>query len=134
MICSIFENLIENAILFCRQDPEIHINIISVSPNLVIYFSDNGIGISDAIKDKVFDMFYRGSELSTGSGLGLFVVKKLLGNLNGSIRIDNLPKKGTVFKIQLPGLQPPATPVFYDHTKQQTTFLNSTPAEVLSPI
>ena len=121
MICSIFENLIENAIVFCRKDPEIEVKIFSVFSDLVIHFSDNGIGITEAIREKIFDMFYRGSELSTGSGLGLFVVKKFLKNLNGSITFESLATAGTVFKIQLPCLQPVATPIAFHY--QQTAFV-----------
>ncbi|MGF7081476.1 sensor histidine kinase [Mucilaginibacter sp. UYCu711] len=115
MLSSIFENLVENSMVFCRQNPEIKINILSQNGDYIIHYSDNGIGISDAITNKIFNMFYRGSELSRGSGLGLFVVKKLLRHLGGNITLEKGTDCGTIFHLILP---------FYQSSQGKYTSLN----------
>ncbi len=73
---------------------------------LTIQVTDNGTGISPDLKDKIFEMFYRGSERSIGNGLGLFMVRKALEILNGSIVLTSEPNMLTTFivKIGLTGL------------------------------
>ena len=56
--------------------------------NLEIRISDNGIGIKDDIRNQIFNMFYRGSEKSTGNGLGLYIVQKTVNKINGKIDIN----------------------------------------------
>lgn len=56
---------------------------------LIIQVIDNGTGISPSERDRIFEMFYRGSEKSIGNGLGLFMVKKALEILDGTIQIES---------------------------------------------
>ncbi len=83
----IVKNLLSNALLY--RDASIH-GIVTINTRLndtffEIEITDDGEGISDQVKGHIFKMFYRGSEKSTGSGLGLYVVKKIVEQLNGSI-------------------------------------------------
>jgi signal transduction histidine kinase len=64
--------------------------------------SDNGIGISPEQQPKVFDMFHRATEISTGSGLGLFIVKEVVDKLNGQISLQSVFGKGSTFSISIP--------------------------------
>ncbi|WP_299250210.1 sensor histidine kinase [uncultured Cytophaga sp.] len=102
MVYSIFQNLIENA--FTYRDREkgnsfIKIRIEIDKQKTVFEFVDNGIGINKDLKDKVFDMFYRASDISGGSGLGLYLVKMAVNKIGGRINVESKMKKGTTFTI-----------------------------------
>jgi len=83
----IVKNLLINAIVYrdLSKNGSITINTILNDGLFEIEISDDGDGISDQVKDHIFKMFYRGSERSTGSGLGLYVVKKIVEQLNGTV-------------------------------------------------
>jgi signal transduction histidine kinase len=102
MIYSIFQNLIENA--FTYRDKQkgksfIKIRIEIDQQKTVFEFVDNGVGINKDLKDKVFDMFYRASDISGGSGLGLYLVKMAVNKIGGRINVESKMKKGTIFTI-----------------------------------
>lgn len=102
LLTIIVVNLLENSIVFRSSvDPFARCEIYYESNFLVIKVTDNGIGISSEIQDKNFDMFYRGSERSLGNGLGLFMVKKALEILNGSIDIRNQQDKLTTITVRV---------------------------------
>ena len=103
-VAEIFRNLISNAIKYRRQDithPAISIRIIVDEDRATIVFADNGIGISEENLEKVFDMFYRASEKSDGSGLGLYIVKNAVDKLGGDIDVTSRLHQGTTFTIHL---------------------------------
>jgi signal transduction histidine kinase len=102
MIYSIFQNLIENAFTYRdkqREKPFIKIRIEIDQQKTVFEFVDNGVGINKDLKDKVFDMFYRASDISGGSGLGLYLVKMAVNKIGGRINVESKMKKGTIFTI-----------------------------------
>ncbi len=77
----IIVNLMENGVIFRGTDDPFVRCVLSVEQQvLTIQVSDNGTGISPDLKDRMFEMFYRGSERSIGNGLGLFMVKESAGN------------------------------------------------------
>lgn len=103
----IFFYLLHNAILY-RIDNQIRqaeVNI-SIEPVLnegaKITITDNGIGISKEIQDKVFERFFRGTSKSKGNGMGLYLTKAAVNQLNGSIYLESEPNIGTTFEIFLP--------------------------------
>jgi PAS domain S-box-containing protein len=101
----ILKNLINNAFTYRRKDiPDPYVEIeISVSENfLKIQVSDNGIGIKEKIQDEVFDIFFRGSHESKGSGLGLYIVKNAVEKLGGEITLSSKIGEGSKFIILLP--------------------------------
>ena len=67
-----------------------------------IYYTDNGPGIDSKVAPYVFDMFYKGSENATGSGLGLYISKKAIEKLKGRIEILPNEQMGCTFKISIP--------------------------------
>lgn len=99
-------DLIDNAVKFrdSFKAEEAYVNFsISVRNNFLnIVVEDNGLGIEENIKQSIFDMFFKGSEKSKGSGLGLFIVKIALEKLNGEVTLDSTLKDKTIFKIQIP--------------------------------
>jgi signal transduction histidine kinase len=63
---------------------------------------DNGIGIVNECLKRVFTMFYRATEISQGSGLGLYVVKEMVEKLKGSIHITSVANEETVVTVTIP--------------------------------
>ncbi|MDN5210938.1 transporter substrate-binding domain-containing protein [Fulvivirgaceae bacterium BMA12] len=103
----IFSNIISNAIKYQRHDKSdsyIKITVSGNSEKVDIIIEDNGEGINDEHMEHVFDMFYRGSLNSEGSGLGLYIVREVVHKLNGTIHVQNLAGGGTVFAIGIPSL------------------------------
>jgi PAS domain S-box-containing protein len=104
-IGEILRNLISNAIKYRKLDQEIcqvyvQIKIDSVQASII--FKDNGIGINAENLNKIFEMFYRASEQSEGSGLGLYIVKNAVEKLGGQLQVTSNPDVGTTFQITLP--------------------------------
>ncbi|MFC2123533.1 ATP-binding protein [Bacteroidota bacterium] len=107
MLKTIFRELIKNSCQYqCGLDRGK--TIIQVSGQMEdkgrISFSikDNGAGIPDNIGDKVFEMFYRGNEESSGQGLGLYMVNFAISRLNGKISFESKEDQGTIFTITIP--------------------------------
>lgn len=101
----IFRNLISNAIKYRKIDNPMHEIKISVTiehNEAIISFRDNGIGIPKQNLNKIFEMFYRASEQSGGSGLGLYIVKNAVEKLGGRISVGSEPGQYTIFEIVLP--------------------------------
>ncbi|MCW3082835.1 MAG: hypothetical protein JWP12_201 [Bacteroidetes bacterium] len=101
----IIQNLIENSIKYRNINADKAVSRITVSDNaneVMIVFEDNGMGIDSAIHDKVFDVYYKGTQKSKGSGLGLYIVKTGIERLKGTIRLKSSPGLGSTFIITLP--------------------------------
>lgn len=101
----ILSNIMNNAIQFSddtKKAKEIHISVRTTSSNLCIAISDNGIGISPENHSKIFELFFRGTEKSSGAGIGLYVVQDMITKMGGSIHIDSVPKRGSIFTINIP--------------------------------
>ena len=71
--------------------------------HVIIEIEDNGQGIREEYREKIFDMYYRANERSKGNGLGLYIVKKAVQKLNGTIQLITEFGKGSRFVITLPG-------------------------------
>ena len=93
-------NLFNNAIQATPKGGEIIFKTEKSASGLLITVMDNGIGIPDEEKEKVFEPFFTKKE--RGTGLGLAVVKKIIGNHQGEIKIIDREGGGTVFSIWLP--------------------------------
>lgn len=107
----VLDNVISNAIKYSEDHGKITICSECINNQLQLSIEDNGSGIDDAIKTKIFDAFYQGPAPSNNfiksSGLGLTIVKELLMRLNGDIQIESgqYNNKGTNVKITLPRAQ-----------------------------
>ncbi len=99
----VVNNILLNSLKYRNQQAPGNIEILtkSTSDYLIIIFSDDGEGISESIQDKIYNLFYRGSERSTGSGLGLYIVKKIMDELQGRVEHSSLYGKTTFF-VSLP--------------------------------
>ena len=104
-IAEIMRNLISNAIKYRKLDhnsSEIGIRVNVDHMRAEINFADNGIGIDEANLTKIFEMFYRATEQSDGSGIGLYIVRNAVEKLGGQISVASRPGQGTRFTIILP--------------------------------
>jgi signal transduction histidine kinase len=103
----VLENLLSNAIKYCdseKENPFLHISIVVNDLEAEIKFQDNGIGIDGVLLNKIFNMFFRGTERSDGAGLGLYIVKETIEKLRGKITVSSTVHKGTDFKVLIPNL------------------------------
>ncbi|WP_109830232.1 YfiR/HmsC family protein [Reichenbachiella versicolor] len=105
----ILSNLISNAIKY--HDPQkenkwLKITYARSSESHIISIIDNGIGISNNQLDKIFEKFFRASSRSTGTGLGLYIVKDAVDHLQGTIQVKSDEGQGTEFVIELPFVVP----------------------------
>jgi PAS domain S-box-containing protein len=101
----ILKNLILNAIKYRDTDQKKPYIIVSAKEDgnhLIISVKDNGVGIDPEIHEKIYDMFFRASEKSSGSGLGLYIVKEMVDKLGGSIELISSPGIGSEFTLHLP--------------------------------
>ncbi|HEY8402624.1 MAG TPA: two-component regulator propeller domain-containing protein [Cytophagaceae bacterium] len=104
LLYSLIQNLIENPIKYLDpQKPKnsLTINITANENYANLAFTDNGIGISEDNLKKVFDMFYKVNDGSNGTGLGLYIVKKTVEKLHGTIRVESTPGIGSTFYVNL---------------------------------
>jgi len=102
---AILGNLVSNAIRyrnsFINKASFVKIEIVVFEERALISVIDNGVGIAEEHKGKVFDMFYRASEKS-GTGLGLFIVKEVVHLIGGEISLETERGVGTTFKVEIP--------------------------------
>lgn len=105
LLTSILQNLIVNSINYHdpnQRAPKIDISVRQKASNLVFTITDNGVGIPDEMKDRVFEMFYRANTKSKGSGLGLYIVKNSIDKLHGEYKLESKEGKGTRFTFSIP--------------------------------
>jgi signal transduction histidine kinase len=101
----ILGNLIGNAVKYHHHeqpDPFIAVRFGATASEIVIEVEDNGSGIAKQHQEKIFNMFYRASTQSDGTGLGLYIVKEAISKLNGSIVLASEKDKGSIFTVRLP--------------------------------
>ena len=104
-IILLFNNLVDNAVKYSEDQPIIDISLKADEKEVQLTFADNGIGILDKEKKKVFNKFYRiGNEetrKTKGTGLGLFIVDQIVKAHKGTVKILNNQPQGTIFQIKL---------------------------------
>ncbi len=95
-------NLIKNAIQSIpnEKEPKIDVNVIEENNNVVITVTDNGLGITNENKLKIFEPKF--TTKSSGMGLGLAMIKNIIETYNGNITFTSQEGKGTVFKVTFP--------------------------------
>jgi signal transduction histidine kinase/tetratricopeptide (TPR) repeat protein len=98
-------NLLSNAIVhhdLSKSNPFINVDIQVNREFATISVKDNGKGIEDRIKGKIFDMFFKGSNDSLGSGLGLYIANGVVKKMNGKLEFTSTHEQGSEFIATLP--------------------------------
>lgn len=104
ILLHILNNLISNALKYSEERQEVVV-ISSVDESVIkITVKDQGIGIPEAEKERLFSRFFRASNVleNQGSGLGLSIVKRYTQVLNGKVEFSSVENKGSVFTVQFP--------------------------------
>ncbi|MBX9850888.1 MAG: PAS domain S-box protein [Cytophagaceae bacterium] len=101
---SIFYNLISNGIKYSdpKREPVVEIRCFKENSNYFIEVRDNGLGIKAQNKSKLFTMFKRFHDHVEGTGIGLYIVKRIIENSGGKIEVESQEGQGALFRIILP--------------------------------
>ncbi|GHN00884.1 hypothetical protein WSM22_23730 [Cytophagales bacterium WSM2-2] len=103
----ILTNLITNAFKYIdhsKAKPRIEVLCARNSASLNFSIKDNGIGIHEDHIEKIFEMFFRGTDKSVGTGLGLYVVQEIVCKLKGQIQVKSQIHEGSEFTVNIPAL------------------------------
>jgi signal transduction histidine kinase len=97
-------NLISNAIKYrdtTKPKTTVVVSLREEKRHMAIHVQDNGLGIAEEHLHKIFDMFYRASETSTGSGLGLYIAQEVVEKMGGTLSVKSKLGEGTTFIVRL---------------------------------
>lgn len=98
---SLLFNLITNAIKYRspERNPFIEVSCKKTETYTLLYVKDNGLGIKSQQQDKIFGMFKRMHKHVEGTGIGLYIVKRMIENAGGKIEVESEEGKGSTFKV-----------------------------------
>jgi len=101
----IVKNMIANAFHFSSKNkPFVKVKVCDQKPYLKIIFEDNGFGIQESEKEKVFDIFFKGAPSRLGTGLEIYAAKIAVEKLKGQIKLVK-PRDNTIYEVLLPTLK-----------------------------
>jgi two-component system NtrC family sensor kinase len=104
----VFINLLSNAIYAIKQkgtcQGRIEIRTSKSGTNVEIVISDNGTGIPDEDREKIFDLFYTTKPTGKGTGLGMPICQNIVNKLGGDIIFESRVGEGTTFTVRIPVL------------------------------
>jgi PAS domain S-box-containing protein len=102
----IIENILTNAVKYTQEEGEILIGQKEENEDLLIWVKDNGCGIPKLEQKNIFEKFFRASNVvkkdTQGTGLGLYIVKSIMDQIEGTIRFESEEGRGTAFYLQFP--------------------------------
>jgi PAS domain S-box-containing protein len=100
----LFQNLIDNAIKFCKRKPQIEVSTHQEESYTSVHIKDNGIGIDSRFKERIFEIFNRLHHVRDfpGTGIGLAVCKKIMDKHKGEIDLVSEKGEGTTFILKFP--------------------------------
>lgn len=98
---SILFNLISNAVKYRSplRSPQITITTEATEEYILLKVKDNGLGLNEKQQEKLFSMFKRFHNHVEGTGIGLYLVKRIITNAGGKVEVESEPEVGTTFKI-----------------------------------
>jgi len=122
----VFLNLIENALIYSPENGSITVTAKKIQTQVVVEVTDNGIGISEMDRKKIFDRFWRAdkarSQSNSGNGLGLSICAALVKRAGGWIGVSSEIGKGSTFSVHLVAVEteniPPAEMSMQDSAKR----------------
>lgn len=104
----ILSNLISNAVKYqdhLKKEAVVSVKAHIESDAITLTVTDNGIGIPEEFRERMYDLFFRASSQSFGTGLGLYIVRNAVEKLNGQISLESEEGKGSSFRVILPNHQ-----------------------------
>lgn len=104
LLKEVWVNLLDNACKFSAQGSTVELRLGEESRNLLVEVTDQGIGMDDKTRRRMFDQFYQGdtSHKTEGNGLGLAMVKKIVALHEGTVAVQTEPGVGSTFTVRLP--------------------------------
>lgn len=103
---SVIQNLHENAIKYSKDEGEIVWSVKQQGSSICIQIQDQGIGVPSNQREKIFDLFHRIGDENTrdtkGTGVGLYIVQKIVTLHSGTVKVKDNQPKGSIFEIELP--------------------------------
>jgi len=102
LLCQVFLNLLLNAVQACSKGLRLAIATMHDGENIRISVADNGPGIPDGIKNRIFEPFYTTKDVGAGAGMGLTVAYDIISAYGGTIEVDCPKEGGALFTITLP--------------------------------
>ena len=103
---SILENLLENAVKYSPAGSTIRVELEQNGSVAELRVADQGVGIPAEERERIFERFYRGGDeevrRTKGTGLGLYIVRRLVERMGGNVRVESRPGSGSIFAIRLP--------------------------------
>jgi signal transduction histidine kinase len=106
IVKEILINMVSNAIKYTPNGGQVLVQIRKGSRNVLISVKDNGMGIPKSAREQLFSKFYRAQNVvrheTSGTGLGLYLVKGLVETLNGKIWFESIENRGSTFYVRLP--------------------------------
>lgn len=105
-LTSVALNLLENAVKYSADAPQVEARLYRQEDQIIMEIADNGIGVDEREKKRIFEKFYRVGNEDTrktkGTGLGLYIVDQIVRAHNGRIDVRDNHPRGTIFHIELP--------------------------------
>jgi signal transduction histidine kinase len=104
MLSHVWINLISNAIKFTEVGGRIEISLKEREGMAIFSIKDNGIGMSDEVKERIFEKFYQGdrSHTTSGNGIGLNIVQRIISLARGAISVESTLGEGSKFTVTIP--------------------------------
>lgn len=104
LLVHVWQNILSNAVKFAPQDGIIRLLLRREDGQILVCIADNGPGMSEEVRQRVFEKFYQGdaSRSSQGNGLGLALSKRIIDLHGGEISVSTKEGKGTTFTVSLP--------------------------------
>jgi len=104
LLMQVWLNLLGNAMKFTGEDGNISIALTESANFVNVTIADSGIGMDKKVQKHIFEKFYQGdpSRAGEGNGLGLPLVKRIIGLSGGDIKVKSTPGEGSIFSVQLP--------------------------------
>ena len=104
LLSRVFINVLDNAIKYSRENGKVGVYVTESDEKISVTIADDGIGMDEETKRRMFDKYFRAdkSRNTRGNGLGLATVKKIAELLELKIKVDSKTDKGTKFTIEIP--------------------------------